>query len=111
MSTGLDLDTDLDAGLATGLAWFSDDELTAQSLAADPDLPIAADAVPLAEFLAIGRSSTDGSDGPDLPEWYMPIARGRGGRRHLLVISVIILALLVVVTFGYCITYGSLVIA
>ena len=43
---------------------FTDDELTALALAADPDAPIPDDAVPL--------SSTDDQAAALLPEWYMP---------------------------------------
>lgn len=90
----------------------SADELVAQAIAADPNCMVDPHAVPLGEFLrrSGGRSAGPSSAG-DLPSWYMPTAQGRGGRRHLAVISVIILALLVVMVFGYCITYGSLVIA
>jgi len=89
----------------TEMGPISDEELTAQSLAADPDQPIDPGAVPLAEFLA-GDSRES-----DLPSWYMPAAQSHGGRRHLAVIGLIILALLVVMVFGYCITYGQLVVA
>ncbi len=89
----------------TAMGPITDEELTAQSMAADPNQPIDPAAVPFAEFLAGGDVDTD------LPSWYMPAAQSHGGRRHLAVIGLVILALLVVMVFGYCITYGSLVIA
>ena len=54
---------------------ISDEELTALALAADPDEPLSADAVPLADYLAEGF-------GP-LPEWYMaPVMARHSGRRR-----------------------------
>ncbi len=85
-------------------AGFTDDELTALALAADPDAPLAADAVALPLY-------------PDepfgaLPAWYMPpaMARVAGGWRRVAVFA-IIAGFLVIDAFGLCITYGQLVAA
>jgi hypothetical protein len=91
------LDTDLGSSLT-----FSDAELTAQALAADPDQPVDPDAVPFND----GTASTDGL----LPEWYMPtpVGRHRHGWRSVTA-AVIIVAFLVINAFGLCVTYGNLV--
>jgi len=82
---------------------MSDEELTALALAADPDTPVAPDAVPLSELTGTKP------DGP-LPEWYMPAAAGgrllTGWRRvpPVLVVG----SLLTINACGLCITYGKL---
>jgi hypothetical protein len=81
----------------------TDDELADLALAADPDAPLDADAEPLAG--AWGRSG-------DLPLWYMPAPSGTvRGRGRGVVVGIVVLALLVVVASGFCITYGILEIA
>ncbi len=76
---------------------ISDDELAALALAADPDVVLGADAIP------IGADDRDGL----LPAWYMPVPSLRGGGRgRRLVIATIIGALLVVNGVGLCVTYG-----
>ena len=82
---------------------FSDEELTELALAADPDAPLDADALPL--------EGAWGAEGP-LPLWYMPATtvRARGGARAVIV-AVIIVSLLVIVASGFCVTYGVLEIA
>jgi hypothetical protein len=75
----------------------SDDELTALALAADPDVVLGDDAVP------IGVGDERGL----LPSWYMPVPRLRGGGRgRRLVLATLIGALLVVNGVGLCVTYG-----
>lgn len=87
-----------------GDSTFTDDELTGMALAADPDTPLDADALPLSLY-------------PDepfgaLPGWYMPPAMARGvGRWRTMAVYVIIAAFLVIDAFGLCITYGQLVAA
>jgi hypothetical protein len=84
--------------LPTGL---TDDELTAQALAADPDQPLDPWAVPFRSEPAPGADL--------LPEWYMPrvlVGRSTPGRRAV-AIAVVAAALLINV-FGFCITYGQL---
>jgi len=79
---------------------ISDEELTALALAADPDQPLDANAVPLSLYLA-------SSPGP-LPEWYMaPVMARHSGRRQRAVILSIIGAFLLIEAFGLCSTYGQ----
>ena len=92
------------------LETMSDEELTALALAADPDAPADADAVPLSEYL---QSGDDGED-QLLPEWYMPAPmsgarRLRGWRRRVAIL--VIVAFLLIDAYGLCSTYGSVVFA
>lgn len=81
----------------TAEAPFTDDELAALALAADPDAPFDPDAVPL---------RLEAIDGP-LPEWYMPAARATtGGRTRRWVIGVLVASFLAVNGAGLCVTYG-----
>lgn len=78
---------------------FSDEELTALALAADPDRPIPADAVPF--------DTSQGADGIDLlPEWYMPAASLRRLRPRTIVLAGVAIALFVINVGGVCVTYG-----
>lgn len=88
---------------------LSDAELTALALAADPDRPVADDAVPLDVFLSQGPGFL--SQGPGLlPQWYMPLATIRGGSRwRTVVVLGIVAAFLVIEALGLCSTYGQLV--
>jgi hypothetical protein len=94
---GLD-DADETGGADRG---FTDEELTALALAAEPGAPLDHDAVPLAVYL--GQAP-----GP-LPEWYMPstIARVHTWWR-LPVVMTIVGAFLVIEALGLCNTYGTL---
>ena len=83
--------------------WWTDEELTALAMAADPDAPLDPEAVPIGCYL----SQTPGL----LPAWYMPPAVARGRRWWMPVIVVVILGFLVVDAFGLCATYGVLTIA
>ncbi len=77
---------------------FTDDELAELALAADPDEPIADDAVPFG-------SPTE--DRGLLPEWYMPVPSSvRRTRPRVIAVSAIIAALVVVNGAGLCVTYG-----
>jgi hypothetical protein len=83
---------------------FSDAELTALALGADPDQPLDPDAVAV-DLRPVGFAGA-------LPEWYMPpvLARvSRGWRRP--VVFAIIAAFLLIDGLGLCITYGQLVAA
>lgn len=83
---------------------FTDDQLEALALAADPDQPIANDAE---AFTADGMSSRG-----LLPSWYMPAPVIRVHKRwHVPVVTTIIAAFAVINGLGLCITYGHLVIA
>jgi hypothetical protein len=84
---------------------LTDDELAELALAADPDVELPSDAVPLDEVVGTETSSL-------LPTWYMaaPMARStvlRGWRRR--VIWVVIAAFLTITAYGLCNTYGDLV--
>jgi hypothetical protein len=83
---------------------FTDAELTILALAADPDHPVEPGAIPF-------TTATTGGDNY-LPSWYMPapMARSRG-RRHRVVVAVIVLAFLLIEALGLCVTYGQLVVA
>ncbi len=79
---------------------ISDEELTALALAADPDQPLDADAVPIADYLA------DAFD--PLPAWYMaPVMARHSGRRRKAIIMGVIGAFLLIEAFGLCSTYGQ----
>jgi hypothetical protein len=79
---------------------ISDEELTALALAADPNEPLAPDAVPLADYLA------DAFD--PLPPWYMaPVMARHSGRRRQAIILAVIGAFLLIEAFGLCSTYGQ----
>lgn len=77
---------------------FTDDELAALALAADPDTVVADDAVPF--------TSPDDPVPGLLPEWYMP-APGRGrSRSRTVVLTGVAIALFVINVGGVCVTYG-----
>jgi hypothetical protein len=92
---------------------LSEAELTALALAADPEQPLAADAVPLSVYLAQvpGLGSVSGL----LPQWYMPQAMasssGRGRRWRTAIILAIIAAFVAIEAYGLCSTYGQVVLA
>jgi hypothetical protein len=86
---------------------FTDAELTALALAADPDAPLDPDAIPLAMYPV--------QPGGTLPLWYMPPVMARrvgrvGGWRTPMIVA-IVAAFLLIDALGLCITYGQLVIA
>jgi hypothetical protein len=82
---------------------FTDAELTALALAADPDVPLEDDAVPLTSYP--DRSAVA------LPEWYMPPVTARRGKRwRTAVVLAIVVAFLVIEAVGLCSTYGQLVV-
>ncbi len=76
-------------------------ELTAQALAADPDAPLAADAVPFTE--------ADTAESL-LPSWYMPVPVTFQRRPwHRIAALAVIGSFLLINALGLCITYGHLV--
>jgi len=76
-------------------------ELTALALAADPDAPLAADAVPIDRYLAQLPVL--------LPDWYMPMAMARPGNRwRSAVVLAIVAAFLIIEALGLCSTFGQL---
>jgi hypothetical protein len=80
---------------------FTDEELTALALAADPDQPVDAGARPFDPY--------SGRSGNFLPMWYMPpvMMRGSHGWRTGVVVAVVA-AFLLINALGLCITYGQL---
>jgi hypothetical protein len=81
---------------------LSDEELTELALAADPDAPLDAAAVPFA-------SSSAGSLGL-LPSWYMPaVAFGTAQRYWKIIVFVLVATLFAIEAAGLCSTYGQLV--
>ena len=75
----------------------TDEELTAEALAADPDAPLADDAVPFDS----GEPS-----GAILPDWYMPAPAGRRGRGRAWVLVTVAASLTVCNVVGFCVTSG-----
>ncbi len=79
----------------------SDAELTELALAADPDLPLDPNAVPISAYLAQLPIA--------LPDWYMPPATARSGKRwRVPVVLVIVGAFLLIEALGLCSTFGQL---
>ena len=80
----------------------SDEELAELALAADPDAPIADDAVPFGQRDCAAL----------LPDWYMPVPVGlaRSPRKRAAV-GVIVLSLLALNAAGLCVTYGVIEVA
>ena len=79
---------------------LTEDELTAQALAADPDEPIGPEARPFR-----------GEDVPDalLPDWYMPpVLAGRSTPGRKVVAVTLVGAAFLINALGFCITYGHL---
>jgi hypothetical protein len=87
---------------------MTDDDLTAEALAADPDAPLADDAE---SFWAVTEAG-GATDAPRmLPEWYMPAPMAgapplHGWRRQ--VVFLVIAAFLTITAAGLCNTYGDL---
>lgn len=84
---------------------FTDEELAELAMAADPDAGVAADAVPLGEYL--GHQTDNG--GALLPDWYMPAPAGsarllQGWRRR--VVLLIVASFVLLNAYGLCSTYG-----
>ena len=82
----------------------TEEELTALALAADPDTPVADDAVRLSDVVG-------GDAGGLLPEWYMPGVAGAGrltGWRRSVAL-VIVTAFLLITAYGLCNAYGDMV--
>jgi hypothetical protein len=88
---------------------ITDEELTALALAADPNAPLADDAVPLSSYLAqIPGLLPAGL----LPGWYMaPATASSGSRWRTPIIVAIVVAFLMIEAWGLCSTYGQVVLA
>ncbi len=79
---------------------ISEKTLTELALAADPDAPLAADAVPIEIHLL--------QFGP-LPLWYMPpVARSGSGRWRRPIVLAVVGAFVLIDALGLCNTYGVL---
>jgi hypothetical protein len=81
---------------------ITDEELTALALAADPDVVVDADAVPIDLFDLDGRTHP-------LPGWYMPVPVGAlrplvGWRRT--VGFLVVASFILINAYGLCSTYG-----
>lgn len=76
----------------------TDEELTAEALAADPDCPVGADAVAF--------ESGDGGGRSMLPEWYMPAPSPRRSRGRVMVFSMLAASLVAGNVVGFCVTFG-----
>lgn len=82
---------------------FTDEELAALALAADPQTTVADDAVPLREFLG------SQGDGDLLPAWYMPAPADAGRLLHgwrRRIVLLIIVSFVLINAYGLCSTYG-----
>jgi hypothetical protein len=77
---------------------ITDAELTALAMAADPDAPIANDAVPF--------GTTDETSMSLLPQWYMPAPARRIDRRRRIVFAGLVCSLLFANIAGFCVTNG-----
>ena len=83
---------------------ISDEDLTNLALAADPDEPLPADAVPIDTYLS--------QVPPPLPLWYMPPVMRTGGRRwRRPVVLAVVSAFVLIDAMGLCNTYGILSLA
>jgi hypothetical protein len=81
---------------------FTEAELTALALAADPGAPLDEDAVTVAQYL--------GEHAGLLPSWYMPTPMARTGSRwRIPVVVAIVAAFVIIEAFGLCSTFGQLV--
>jgi hypothetical protein len=80
----------------------TEDELCALALAADPDAPLAPDAVPIAEVT--------GGAAALLPSWYMPgpFVGGRASRWRSVVVLGLVATFVVIEALGLCSTFGQL---
>ena len=75
----------------------TDEELTAEAMAADPESPVADDAVPF---------GVNESPEAILPDWYMPAPGGGRGKGRRIVLTVLAGSLVVGNLTGFCVTFG-----
>lgn len=91
-------------GMTSGAQKWSDEELTELARRADPDAPLADDAVAW-EGAILHRPGL-------LPDWYMPTpVASRSGRWPRNVVLLIVIGFLIIDGFGLCITSGFLSLA
>jgi hypothetical protein len=82
------------------LQGLTEDELTAQAMAADPDAPLDPQARPFR-----------GDEPPDapLPSWYMPpVLAGRSTPARRAIAIGLVAAAFAINALGFCLTYGHL---
>ncbi len=78
---------------------ISDAELAELAMAADPDVLVEEDAVPL--------RSLGADDSSLLPEWYMPVVQRRASSDWRAAVAVsIAVGLVLINAFAICVTYG-----
>ncbi len=78
---------------------ISDAELAELAMAADPDVLVEDDAVPL--------RSLGADDSSLLPEWYMPVVQRRASSDWRAAVAVsIAVGLVLINAFAICVTYG-----
>ncbi len=78
---------------------ISDAELAELAMAADPDVSVQDDAVPL--------RSLGADDSTLLPEWYMPVVQRRASSDWRAAVAVSIsVGLVLINAFAICVTYG-----
>jgi hypothetical protein len=99
----VDLD-DMTGDDALADSGITDQELTELALAADPEKPLAQDAVPIGTYLSQIPSP--------LPLWYMPPVVRSGGRRWKTpVVLAVVSAFVLIDAMGLCNTFGILSLA
>lgn len=89
------------AGTASPESPFTDEELTALALAADPDEPLAAGAMPDPLYIRRGN----------LPMFYLPPASAGAlstSKARITVALILVAAFLTITALGFCATYGQL---
>jgi hypothetical protein len=84
---------------------LTEDQLTDLALAADPDDPVAEDAVPMSMYLGLLDHA-----GGLLPQWYMPAPMAHSGKRwRTPVVLVIVGAFVIIEALGLCSVFGQIV--
>ena len=95
---------DQHGGSVAAIETISEAELEAEALAADPDAPLADDAVSL--------WSLEPAPASGLPDWYMPASMaGTGSRWRRRVAMAIVVAFVLIYAYGLCSTYGHIELA
>jgi hypothetical protein len=77
---------------------LTDEELAAEAMAADPEAPIDAGAVPFDTGAATGMQL--------LPDWYMPAPSLRRSPARVFVLTAVAASLAAGNVIGFCVTFG-----